>query len=98
MSSTISRSVYARLHPRPELVVEAVVVERVPLGVLGGEPGAVVEVASVVRQSVTASAKPSSTVAPSRSVRQSWQKRQPLIWAIRSRAASNSRSPRVVCS
>jgi hypothetical protein len=30
-------------HPGPELVVEAVVVEGVPLGVLGGQPGAVVE-------------------------------------------------------
>ena len=34
---------------------------------------------------------------PSRSVRQSRQNTQPLICAIRSRAASNSRSPSVVC-
>lgn len=52
--------------------------------------------ASVVRQARTASGNSSSTFSPSRSVRQSRQNRHPLICAIRSRAASNSRSPSVV--
>ncbi|MFC7586946.1 hypothetical protein ACFQYP_26855 [Nonomuraea antimicrobica] len=52
--------------------------------------------APVVRHCATDSAKSSSTLCPSRSVRQSRQKAQPLICAIRSRAASNSRSPSVV--
>jgi hypothetical protein len=51
-----------------------------------------------VRHCATASANPSATVVPSRSVRQSWQNRQPLTWAIFSRAASNSLSPSVLWS
>ena len=49
----------------------------------------------MVRHSATAASKPSSTVSPSRSVRQSWQKMHPLICAMRMRAASNSRRPSV---
>ena len=54
--------------------------------------------ASVVRQFSTSVSKPSSTFTSSISVRQSWQKMQPLICDMRSRAASNSRRPRVVSS
>jgi cholesterol oxidase len=42
-SSTISACEYAADIRGPELVVEVVVVQRVALGVLGGQPGAVVE-------------------------------------------------------
>ena len=70
-----------RLHPAPEPGVEALVVEGVPLGIPRGEPGALVEGArgAPVRHRLGEAVLDGD---PSRTVRQSWQKRQPLTCAM----------------